>query len=361
MTKVIGLFPLTGNGGIASWTKKFLSKFPDEEFQIIPINQTPGVRYGTENLYQRAVSGLKTLNHILKELKAVILKEHPQILHTTSSGSIGAYRDLRVAQLCKKHGIKTILHCRYGRITEDIVSKSPVGFLLRKSMSLFDQIWVLDQRSYNKLKTIPEYADKVYLTPNPIDVIHQIDLKPKSYKRVGFIGNLIPSKGILELVEACANCDVRLDIVGDGEPSVIDNIKSIGGDKIGKEILLHGRVSNEEAVRLMNEIDILALPTYYPWEAFPISILEAMSLSKMVISCRWAAIPDILTTVDGKPCGLLVRQKSVSDITKAIKWCQSNPRDADVMCADAYKKVSTTYELSIIYNLYRSHYRKLYS
>ena len=28
--KLIGLFPLIGNGGIASWTKKYTKTFPDE-------------------------------------------------------------------------------------------------------------------------------------------------------------------------------------------------------------------------------------------------------------------------------------------------------------------------------------------
>lgn len=359
MTKVIGLFPLTGNGGITSWTKKFLSNFPDEEFQIIPINQTPGVRYGTENLYKRTVSGLKTLNNILKELNVVIHKEKPQILHTTSSGSIGSYRDLKVAQLCKKHGIKSILHCRYGRIPEDIASKGPVGFLLRKSMMLFDQIWVLDQRSYDNLKSIPEYADKVYLTPNPIDITYQLDSRPKNYKRVGFIGNLIPSKGILELVEACTNCDVRLDIVGPGTTDVIDNIKNLAGKTLNQKIFIHGKLPNNEAVKFMQGIDILALPTYYPWEAFPISILEAMSLSKVVISCNWAAIPDMLTAMDGTKCGLIVKQKSPIAIKEAIDWCQSNPIIADKMREKAYDKVSNTYSTDIIYNIYRSLYKKL--
>lgn len=361
MTKVIGLFPLTGNGGIASWTKKFLSDFPDEEFQILAINITPGVRYGTENLYHRIISGLKTLRQTVKKLKSLIKLEKPSLLHTSSSGSIGAYRDYIVAKICKKNNIKCILHCHYGRITEDITAKSPIGFLLRKSMSLFDQIWVLDKRSYVTLKNIPQYSDKVHLTPNPIDVTRPIDSHSKNYKKIGFIGNLIPSKGIFELVEACTNCDVQLDIIGHGEPSVLEEIKRIGGGKIGKNILLHGKVSNEDAIKFMNEIDILALPTYYPWEAFPISILEAMSLSKMVISCKWAAIPDMLTSNDGDLCGLLVKQKSASDIANAINWCQANPTKADLMRIKAYEKVVTTYKIEIIYELYKSLYRNLFS
>ena len=359
MTKVIGLFPLTGNGGIASWTIKFLDKFPDDDFQIIPIDVTPGVRYGTENIYQRVVSGLKALRNIIAELKATIQKEHPEILHTSSSGSIGCYRDYKVGKLCQKYNVKSIIHCHYGRITEDLNSRGLSGILLRKSLKLFDQIWVLDQRSYNTLKNIPKYADKVYLTPNPIDIKYPIDSTPKKYTRVGFIGNLIPSKGIFELVAACIKCDVRLDIVGPGTVDVIEKIKSIAGERLNRSIFIHGRLPNNEAVEFMKGLDILALPTYYPWEAFPISILEAMSLSKMVISCDRAAIPDILTSVDYGKCGIIVPPKSSKAITEAIEWCQSHSSEADRMCQDAYNKVKTAYNTDTVYELYKKNYKEL--
>ena len=45
---------------------------------------------------------------------------------------------------------------------------------------------------------------------------------------------------------------------------------------------------------MIKSMDIIALPTYYPSEAFPISILEAMSYGKMVmeifLSCIGADI-----------------------------------------------------------------------
>lgn len=359
MIKVIGLFPTSGNGGISSWSRKFLATFSNQEFLVKPIDTTPGVRIGSEGLFKRIVSGFKALNSIQRNLEKEMKKNKPRILHTTSSGSIGAYRDLKVAQMCKRYGVKSILHCRYGRITEDLHSKGLVGYLLRKSMALFDQIWVLDSRSYATLKSIPEFSDKVYLTPNSIDVTQPLDDSPKDYKRVGFIGNLIPSKGLYELVEACTECDVRLDIIGPGTPEVIAKIQEIAGNKLDNNIFLHGKLPNEKAVMYMRELDIVALPTYYPWEAFPISILEAMSLSKMVISCNWAAIPDILTYKDGTKCGMLVEQKSPQAIKKAIDWCQSHPLEADEMRRKAYLKVSDTYRKEVIYNLYRELYRKL--
>lgn len=361
MIKIIGLFPLTGNGGIASWTKKFLATFPDREYQIIPVSNSPKLASpgGRNRLIRRIKIGLESEKRVLKELKGILEKEHIDILHTTTSGNLGSYRDFRVARLCKSKGVKTILHCRYGCITEDIKSKGLVGILLRKSMSLFDQIWVLDSRSYNTLKNIPSLAPKVHLTPNSIEVNAPLDSTPKEYKRVAFIGNLIPTKGLYELVEACTRTDVRLDIIGPGSDKVVAKIKELAGELLNKSIFVHGRLPNSEAVKFMHDVDMVALPTYYPSEAFPISILEAMSLSKMVISCPRAAVKDMLTDLDGNPCGMLVAPKSADAIVEAIEWLQSHRAEADLMCQKAYEKVSASYRKEVVYELYRTHYKEL--
>ena len=147
--KIIGLFPLTGNGGIASWTKKFTKTFPDNEHQFTFVNVSPSVpRTGglSETFLFRTLSGISAMFRILRELKMVMKKDKYDILHTTTSGNIGSFRDYCVAKLCKKYGVKTIMHCRYGCITEDIQSSGLVGKILRKSMNEFDQIWVLDSR-----------------------------------------------------------------------------------------------------------------------------------------------------------------------------------------------------------------------
>ena len=134
MVNILGLFPLTGNGGIASWTKKFLATFPDYEYKIYPVSSSPKPRTGKEGVIERSLSGFTALSRILKEVEETMKKHKIDILHTTTSGSLGSYRDIRVAKLCKKYGIKSIMHCRYGCITEDYQSKGLVGILLRKSI-----------------------------------------------------------------------------------------------------------------------------------------------------------------------------------------------------------------------------------
>ena len=356
---IIGLFPLTGNGGIASWTKNLLDTFPNEQYKIYSINISAADRNDETSYLARIISGFKTLKRIIHDINKVITEVQIDILHTSTSGHISSYRDIRVANLCRKHNIKTVLHCHYGCITENYYNKGIVGWLTRKAFSLYDQIWVLDRKSYEILRSNRNLDNKVYLVPNPINIKKSVDIKPKKYTRAAFIGNVLPTKGIYELVEASVKTNIRLDIVGPISSSVREKISCIAGTAIGETIFFHGRVTNLEAVKLMNAVDIVALPTYYQSEAFPISIIEAMSLSKLVISCPRAAILDMLTSLDGNPCGILVTPHSSESIVEAIYWCQKHNEAADELCRRAYEKAYTSYRQEIVYKMYRENYCKL--
>lgn len=361
MIKILLLVPLTGNGGIASWTKKFIETFPDEEFAFFPLNISPDRNMGS-GFMNRIFTGLKALKRVMRELRQNVTTQHFDIMHTTTSGSIGTLRDYCVAKYCKKHGLKTVMHCHYGCIPQDVKSKGLLGHLLRKTMCLYDQIWVLDNKSYEALNEFSYLRGKVFLTPNSIEVNESVDLKPKAYYHVAFIGNLIPSKGIYELTKAVVlleSYDVFLDIIGPGSDEVVEQLKAIAGNEWGKRIKWYGKLPNEEAVKFMKSVDIVALPTYYPSEAFPISILEAMSLSKLVISTRRAAIPDMLSLSDGTYCGLLVREKSVEDIAEAIRYCIGHSKEVDAMCQKAYEKVFSSYRKEVVYEIYRENYSNL--
>lgn len=362
MITILGLYPMTGNGGIASWTKKFLATFPDEEYKICPVNIAPDKDFTEFSGTDRIFYGIKAIVRIRKDISG-ILKQNPdiQVMHITTGGGFGALRDNTVARICRKHGIKTIMHCRFGTIKEFYEGNGLTSRAFRKNLELYDRIWVLDRRSADFLRTLTNIKDKIELTPNSIEVPEECDLRPKSYKRVGFVGNIVPTKGIFELVEAMTKIDngTELYIAGLGLIENINRIKSIAGEKFDKTIHLLGRLPNVEAVKLMETLDIICLPTYYAGEAFPISILEAMSRGKLVVSCPRAAIPDMLTAVDGTQCGILVPEKDSKAIADAIMWCQEHKTEADEMCKKAYEKVSTAYRKEVVYKIYKENYQKL--
>ena len=360
MKNVLLLVPLYGNGGIASWTKKFLNTFPDEEFCLIPVSSVLKAKSVKASVFTRAWIGIRELFSIKRELKKVIKDTQIDIFHTTTSGSLGSLRDWQVGRLCKKRGLKTIMHCRYGCMPDVLKSRGLKNKLLLMSLKQYDQIWVLDRYTYEALKQLPITKDKVFLTPNSIDVTDIADIQPKQYKNFAFIANIVPTKGIFELVEAfkaILNQNITLNIVGPADSDTLSRLTSaISSDP---RIKYHGRLPNDQALTFLKSMDTLVLPTYYSGEAFPISILEAMSYGKLVISTPRAAIPDMLTATDGSRCGLLVPERSVRELQEAMEYAINNTSEMDKICKKAYHKVKTTYRMDVVYDIYRDNYRKL--
>ena len=362
MKDILFVCPTSGNGGIQSWTRKMLSNYSDDEFALYHVNVSHRRSVGSQTSpIIRAIDGVLDLVSVYWRVKKALKQKSFSLMHTTTSGNIGSLRDFFLAKLCHKHHVKCIMHCRYGCIPEDFEKKGFWGNLLRKTMHLYDNIWVLDKRSETALNTDPLLVGKVFLTPNSITVPSVCDLSPKCYKKIAFVGNLIRSKGLFELIHAVADydLDVELSIVGPDNSGLLGEIMQVAGNKWGTAIKYLGKLPNDEAVRIIKQMDMIALPSYYPSEAFPISIIEAMSFGKMVIASRRAAIQDMLTDLDGKECGYFVREKSVEDIVAAIRWCQNNKCEADKRCSKAYEKVKACYSISVIYELYRNLYRKL--
>ena len=356
MKKILFICPTSGNGGIQSWTKKMLQTFSNDEFQLLHVNVSMRRSLAKHSsMINRMWDGMLDLISVSRKVKKLLKENSFSLMHTTTSGSIGILRDYVLVSICHKHGIPCILHCRYGCISEDIKSKGFWGNLVRKTMHIYDNVWVLDKRSQAALEDDPLMKDKVYLTPNSITVPDECDLSPKSYRNIAFIGNLIASKGIMELVHAVSdyNIDVKLTIAGPDKDHLLNKIQQISGEKWNEKIVYLGKLPNSEAVKVIKSMDMICLASYYPWEAFPISIIEAMSYGKFIIASRRAAIPDMLTDLDGNCCGYFVREQSADDIAKAIIWCQTHPEEADALCAKA------CYRTDVIYSLYRELYRKL--
>ncbi len=144
-----------------------------------------------------------------------------------------------------------------------------------------------------------------------------------------FISNLIPSKGIYELLDACEilkkeGNEFCCEIAG-GET------KEISSDKLDEEIkkrglkgicTYHGRVSEEEKEKLLLHSHCFVFPTYYKNECFPAAILEAMRAGVAVISTYEGAIPD---EVQPNVNGFLVQQRNESDLANAMRLYIKDP------------------------------------
>ncbi|MDR0828907.1 MAG: glycosyltransferase family 4 protein [Prevotellaceae bacterium] len=363
MKNVLLVAPTSNITGITTWTNRFLQNFKSDSFKLISIDSAPNrTNAYSESVVRRMIDGLLCTFSVVREVKKTSRATKIDILHLTTTGSLGTFRDFLLARICKNRGIKTIMICHYGNIPNVLKNKKILSFFLLKTMKLFDHIWVGDKKTFDALNSTQMLENKVFVVPNGMVVEPLENIHAKNYTNVAFIGNLIESKGIFELIKAInqISYNIHLQIVGGGNEKIIKQIKLLAGENLDKKIFFHGKKNNAEAVEFMKNIDILALPTYFPNEAFPLSILEAMSLGKLVISTRRAAIEDMLTAEDGSQCGIFVDEKSVEQLKNAIVFAYKNSKKADELCKKAYKKVYECYRTEVVYDLYAELYKKMF-
>jgi glycosyltransferase involved in cell wall biosynthesis len=85
----------------------------------------------------------------------------------------------------------------------------------------------------------------------------------------------------------------------------------------------HGVVHGELKRRLFAEAHVFCLPTYYPYEGQPISILEAYASGCAVITTDHSGIFDIFTAGAN---GLAVAKQSVASLRAALEQALAEPQ-----------------------------------
>lgn len=122
--------------------------------------------------------------------------------------------------------------------------------------------------------------------------------EPNYTARVLFLSTLFESKGVLLAAEAVQLCrtvggNVLLDVIGPW-PSEVEKrrVEPVLTGYSG--VTVCPPVDSSRVLELMDEYDLLILPTFYPTEAQPLVILEAMSRGLPVVATPWRGIPDQL-------------------------------------------------------------------
>ena len=135
------------------------------------------------------------------------------------------------------------------------------------------------------------YNSKVAVIANGIDM-ENIDLK-RSWKRTGkilFLSRIHEKKGINFLMEAVAALKARMQdyelwIVGEGEPSYIEELKRLTGRLgIERQVRFPGGIYGDRKWQMFREADLFVLPTHS--ENFGIAVAEALACGTPVITTQ---------------------------------------------------------------------------
>jgi glycosyltransferase involved in cell wall biosynthesis len=193
---------------------------------------------------------------------------------------------------------------------------------------LASKIIVIDKSSFNKLTAVSK--KHIFYLSNPISNQFLTKLNKqrthsiRESKSLLFVGHVIPTKGLTELIFALGYFrEYKLTIAGKIDTSYIKYLNTIINENgLEQSVNFIGEINEEELIKLYLKSSIFIFPTYT--EGFPNVILECLLAECPVISSGVGAIPDILENQSDFPLGLCIAPRSIEAIQDALFDFNSN-------------------------------------
>lgn len=220
----------------------------------------------------------------------------------TSCFGIPFLKDAPFVLMCKLFCNNVIIHFHNKGMKE--YSSKPFYKWIYHLVYKHTTVILLSELLYDDVKGIIKKG-QVRICPNGIpELINSPKTEPKKNNPIPtilFLSNLIESKGVICLLDACKilkdhGCEFICNLVG-GETKEI-NIERINEEisnrRLGTYVFYKGRAYGLEKERYYNTADIFVFPTYYAQECFPVVLLEAMQHRLPCVSSYEGAIPEII-------------------------------------------------------------------
>lgn len=343
-------------GGIAHWSQMVLRHASRVDgVELVTVNTAPTWRSIHETgLVRRALGGaLQLLRDCFRIMKTLSARRCDAV-HLTTSGHLAAFRDLTVSYLAGWFGVGLVYHIRFGRVPSLAGGRSLEWRLIRAVIRRAAKVILIDAATFDAVRNAEPKAN-VVLIPNCVDTgtLPRGVPREEGTKVALFLGWVIPTKGIGELVDAWTQLNPagwRLDIVGPFDEAYRDEL--LGGRTI-TNLRFVGQLPHSEAMRRMAVCDLFVLPSYT--EGFPNVVVEAMALGRPIIATDVGAIPEMLE----EGAGMLFRSKDadalIDVLDRVIREEPLRKRMADI----AHERAMTLYTIDVVFQSYEGIWRSV--
>lgn len=253
----------------------------------------------------------------VKQLRDFILENNVQILHTHGykTDIIGWLATIRTT--CK------IVSTPHGWSRNAGIKLQIYEITDRLFFPFFDAIAPLSGDIFQDLKRIPGLNHKLHLIRNGVDIseidaVHDIAdeiklWKAEEYLVFGYIGQLIPRKGLTVLLEAFAklnNPKKKLAIIGEGNQR--DELEQLSV-QLGISDLIKFFGFREDRIAILKGFDVFVLPSKL--EGIPRCLMEAMASEVPVIASDIPGCRDLV--IDGQT-GLLFEVDNKDSLLESL-------------------------------------------
>jgi glycosyltransferase involved in cell wall biosynthesis len=220
---------------------------------------------------------------------------------------------------------KVIFHFHAGGVSEFKSRSAFFSFLFERTYYNADHAILLSNLNPHDGRNLQ--AKREWIMPYGIEdnFMEQKDIikKNNTVPKILFVGVLKESKGVLVLLNACAELKKRripflVELMGkfeskEFEKRVNDLVQQLD---IGDGTKFLGVLSGQKKFDAFFNADIFCFPTFYESETFGVVLLEAMQFSLPVVSTNWRGIP---TIVDEGKNGFLVQPHQVVEVANKLE------------------------------------------
>ena len=257
-------------------------------FKFIPT-------YVTESFFKQFVTYIAS---VFKLIWVCITDRQIKILHIHHASRGSFMRKSVMVLIGKIFGKKVILHIHGGGFHNFYKRARLMKPIIRWILEHADAVICLSEMWKNyysntfKLKRLV-IINNVIESPLTSPVSR---LPSNGSLKLLFLGHVTEKKGVFDLLKVLASGredfrhKVKFTIGGIGEVERLE--KAISDNQFNGDVSFAGWVNGTKKAELLNNCDVYVLPSYF--EALPISILEAMSYGKPVISTNVGGIPEIV-------------------------------------------------------------------
>lgn len=234
------------------------------------------------------------------------------------------------------------------RITDRIITVSE---------SITNDVIKYDKIDPSKILVIPNGVDTVKFAPREKSekICKDLSIKEKD-KIIGFVGRLVPAKGIEYLIEAASYLkkqyeNLKVIITGDGY--LLDGLRQ-KAEELGINDIIVFTGKRRDIPDILSCINIFVMPSIA--EGLPNSLLEAMAMGKPVIATEAGGTPEIIKNEFN---GLLVPPGNSKGIAEAIMILFENTLLAANISQKARDFIIENYGITAIARKWESLYQSL--
>lgn len=276
--------------------------------------------------FSKIFRSLQTSYSLFKE----ILKKKPDLCYfaLTTTG-FGFYKDVISVAILRFFHVNRVYHLHNKGVSK--AQSNKLNSLLYKFVFSKAKVVILSKYLYPDIQKFVSKSH-VYICPNGIPdnvpETNEPESKPKEKIKILFLSNLIKSKGIFVLLDACSimkkngywfECDF---VGGEGDVSEQEFNEKVVQKGLSDNVRYLGMKFDHEKEAIYSKADIFAFPTYYEKETFGLVNLEAMENSIPIVSTFEGGIPDV---VEDGITGFLVPQKNVQALEEKLELLIKDP------------------------------------